>query len=94
MGCVQDDPAASPPVQSVAHLDRHQHGQSHRGRVSGLEDFAVNSFKDGVVLGAPHEVPLPAQETARKKLVVGEGREGEEGGQCFGAAGEPYQGCQ
>jgi len=57
---------ATLPVQSVAHFDCHQHRESHRGRVSGLEDLTVNSFKDGVVLGAPHEVPLSAQETAGK----------------------------
>lgn len=67
---------ATLPVQSVAHFDCHQHGQSHRGWISGLEDLTVDSFKDGVVLGAPHEVPLSAQETAGKYVAEEQCRKG------------------
>lgn len=75
----ESSPVASTPVQSIAHFDCHQHRQSHRRWVSRLEDLTVNSFEDGVVLSAPHEVPLSAQETAGKYMAEQQERQ-ERGG--------------
>lgn len=50
------------PIEGVAHLNGHQHRQRHRGWVARFKDFTVDAFKDGVVFGAPHEVPLQRSE--------------------------------
>lgn len=75
----ESSPVATTPVQSIAHFDCHQHRQRHRRWVSRLEDLTVNSFEDGVVLSAPHEVPLSAQETAGKYMAEQQERQ-ERGG--------------
>lgn len=82
---------ATTPVEGIAHFDGHQHGQSHRRGVSRLEDLTVNSLKDGVVLSAPHEVPLSAQETAGEYMAEQQERQ-ERGGRVDWLGGRRWTG--